>query len=134
MYNLAAQSHVAVSFKNPMYSIQSGTIGPVSLLEAVKTQVKNKILSGLFIRNVRGEDTSFLNEESKFVPKSPYASNYLLIHKIYRESYGIHAVNGILFNHESPERGETLKRKIKSCWQNIPWTPNKTYTWEFRCI
>jgi GDPmannose 4,6-dehydratase len=117
LYNLAAQSHVAVSFKNPMYSIQSGTIGPVSLLEAVKNSGKNiKFYQASSSEMFGGEDTSFLNEESKFVPKSPYAAAKLFAYnmtKIYRESYGIHAVNGILFNHESPERGETfVSRKI----------------------
>jgi GDPmannose 4,6-dehydratase len=117
LYNLAAQSHVAVSFKNPMYSIQSGTIGPVSLLEAVKNSNKKiKFYQASSSEMYGGEGESFLNEESKFNPKSPYAAAKLFAYnmtKIYRESYDLHCVNGVLFNHESPLRGETfVTRKI----------------------
>ena len=117
LYNLAAQSHVAVSFKNPMYSIQSGTIGPVSLLEAVKNSDKKiKFYQASSSEMYGGEGESFLNEDSKFNPKSPYAAAKLFAYnmtKIYRESYDLHCVNGVLFNHESPFRGETfVTRKI----------------------
>ena len=117
LYNLAAQSHVAVSFKNPMYSIQSGTIGPVSLLEAVKNSDKKiKFYQASSSEMFGGEGESFLNEDSKFNPKSPYAAAKLFAYnmtKIYRESYNLHCVNGVLFNHESPLRGETfVTRKI----------------------
>ena len=117
LYNLAAQSHVAVSFKNPMYSIQSGTIGPVSLLEAVKNSDKKiKFYQASSSEMYGGEGESFLNEDSKFNPKSPYAAAKLFAYnmtKIYRESYDLHCVNGVLFNHESPLRGETfVTRKI----------------------
>jgi GDPmannose 4,6-dehydratase len=117
LYNLAAQSHVAVSFKNPMYSIQSGTIGPVSLLEAVKNSDKKiKFYQASSSEMYGGEGESFLNEDSKFNPKSPYAAAKLFAYnmtKIYRESYNLHCVNGVLFNHESPLRGETfVTRKI----------------------
>jgi GDPmannose 4,6-dehydratase len=117
LYNLAAQSHVAVSFKNPMYSIQSGTIGPVSLLEAVKNSDKKiKFYQASSSEMFGGEGESFLNEDSKFNPKSPYAAAKLFAYnmtKIYRESYDLHCVNGVLFNHESPLRGETfVTRKI----------------------
>ena len=76
-----------------------------------------------------GIDSNSLNEESKFVPKSPYAAGKLFAHemtKIYRESYDMFAVNGILFNHESPLRGETfVTRKIsKSCWSYFSRYPN----------
>ena len=117
LYNLAAQSHVAVSFKNPMYSIQSGTIGPVSLLESVKNSNKKiKYYQASSSEMFGGIDNKMLNETSDFIPKSPYAAAKLFAYnmtKIYRESYGLHAVNGILFNHESPHRGETfVTRKI----------------------
>ena len=117
LYNLAAQSHVAVSFKNPMYSIQSGTIGPVSLLEAVKNSDKKiKFYQASSSEMYGGEGESFLNEDSEFNPKSPYAAAKLFAYnmtKIYRESYNLHCVNGVLFNHESPLRGETfVTRKI----------------------
>ena len=117
LYNLAAQSHVAVSFKNPMYSIQSGTIGPVSLLESVKNSKKKiKYYQASSSEMFGGVDDKKLSENSEFIPKSPYAAAKLFAYnmtKIYRESYGMHAVNGILFNHESPHRGETfVTRKI----------------------
>ena len=117
LYNLAAQSHVAVSFKNPMYSIQSGTIGPVSLLESIKNSKKEiKFYQASSSEMFGGIDDNILNENSEFIPKSPYAAAKLFAYnmtKIYRESYNLHAVNGILFNHESPVRGETfVTRKI----------------------
>ena len=117
VYNLAAQSHVAVSFKNPVFSTQTGTLGPLSLLEAVKNSNKDiKFYQASSSEMFGGVDSEKLNEESKFIPKSPYAASKVFAHqitKIYRESYGIFAVNGILFNHESPYRGETfVTRKI----------------------
>ncbi len=117
IYNLAAQSHVAVSFKNPLYTTQTSTIGPLTILEAVKNSDKQiKFYQASSSEMFGGIDSNSLNEESKFVPKSPYAAGKLFAHemtKIYRESYDIFAVNGILFNHESPLRGETfVTRKI----------------------
>ena len=117
IYNLAAQSHVAVSFKNPLYTTQTSTVGPLTILEAVKNSSKQiKYYQASSSEMFGGINNQSLNEESKFVPKSPYAAGKLFAHemsKIYRESYGIFAVNGILFNHESPMRGETfVTRKI----------------------
>jgi len=117
VYNLAAQSHVAVSFKNPVFSTQTGTLGPLSILEAVKNSSKNiKFYQASSSEMFGGIDSEKLNEESKFIPKSPYAASKVFAHqitKIYRESYDLFAVNGILFNHESPFRGETfVTRKI----------------------
>ena len=117
VYNLAAQSHVAVSFKNPVFSTQTGTLGPLSILEAVKNSMKNiKFYQASSSEMFGGIDSQKLNEESKFIPKSPYAASKVFAHqitKIYRESYDLFAVNGILFNHESPFRGETfVTRKI----------------------
>ncbi len=117
IYNLAAQSHVAVSFKNPLYTTQTSTIGPLTILEAVKNSDKQiKYYQASSSEMFGGIDSNSLNEESKFVPKSPYAAGKLFAHemtKIYRDSYDIFAVNGILFNHESPLRGETfVTRKI----------------------
>lgn len=117
VYNLAAQSHVAVSFKNPVFSTQTGTLGPLSILEAVKNSSKNiKFYQASSSEMFGGIDSEKLNEESKFIPKSPYAASKVFAHqitKIYRESYNLFAVNGILFNHESPFRGETfVTRKI----------------------
>ena len=117
IYNLAAQSHVAVSFKNPLYTTQTSTVGPLTILEAVKNSDKKiKYYQASSSEMFGGIDSNALSEESKFVPKSPYAAGKLFAHemtKIYRESYDIFAVNGILFNHESPLRGETfVTRKI----------------------
>ena len=117
IYNLAAQSHVAVSFKNPLYSAQTSVIGPITLLEAVKNSDKKiKYYQASSSEMFGGINNKKLEEKSEFIPKSPYAVGKLFAHQItrvYRESYGIHAVNGILFNHESPLRGETfVTRKI----------------------
>ena len=116
IYNLAAQSHVAVSFKNPVYTSQTG-IGTLNILEAVKNSKKNiKYYQASSSEMYGGANEEKLNEDSIFDPKSPYAASKLFGHnmtKIYRESYGLFCVNGILFNHESPLRGETfVTRKI----------------------
>ena len=119
IYNLAAQSHVGVSFKLPNYTAQVNAIGTLNLLQAIydcnlskKTKFYQASTSELF-----GEiQEKKQSEKTKFYPKSPYATSKLFaywITKNYRESYGIFASNGILFNHESPRRGETfVTRKI----------------------
>ena len=118
VYNLAAQSHVAVSFEVPEYTAEATGVGTIRLLEAVR-QVKpdarfyqastSELFGGL-------PDTAPQSEITPFYPKSPYGAAKLYsfwITKNYRESYGMFAVNGILFNHESPRRGETfVTRKI----------------------
>ncbi len=117
VYNLAAQSHVSVSFKNPIYTSQVSTMGSLSILEAIKVHDKNiKFYHASSSEMYGGVGKEALNEESVFNPKSPYAISKLFAHemtKIYRESYDMFCVNGILFNHESPYRGETfVTRKI----------------------
>ena len=117
IYNLGAQSHVAVSFQNPILTTQLGTLGSISILEAIKHIDKDiKFYQASSSEMFGGKTKDFLNEKTAFNPKSPYGASKVFAHeitKIYRESYGIHAVNGILFNHESPERGETfVTRKI----------------------
>ena len=117
IYNLAAQSHVAVSFKNPIYTSQVRTLGSLSLLEAVRNSEKEiKFYQASSSEMYGGGSETSLNENSIFDPKSPYAASKVFAHnvtKLYRESYGIFGVNGILFNHESPFRGETfVTRKI----------------------
>ena len=117
VYNLAAQSHVAVSFSNPIFTTQVGTLGSISLLEAIRNADKNiKFYQASSSEMYGGASKKMLNENSKFDPKSPYAASKVFAHeitKIYRDSYGIFGVNGILFNHESPLRGETfVTRKI----------------------
>ena len=117
IYNLAAQSHVAVSFKNPVYTSQTGTLGSLSLLEAIRNSDKDiKFYQASSSEMYGGGTKEPLNEESLFDPKSPYAASKVFAHditKIYRDSYDLFCVNGILFNHESPHRGETfVTRKI----------------------
>ena len=119
IYNLAAQSHVGVSFEIPNYTTQVNALGTLNILEAInknglqsKTRFYQASTSELFGEIQDKKQT----EITKFYPKSPYASSKLFaywITKNYRESYGMHASNGILFNHESPRRGETfVTRKI----------------------
>ena len=117
IYNLAAQSHVAVSFKNPMYSTNTSTQGPITILESIRNSKKDiKFYQASSSEMYGGAEKNLLNESSLFDPKSPYAAGKVFAHnitKVYRESYNIFAVNGILFNHESPYRGETfVTRKI----------------------
>lgn len=117
VYNLAAQSHVAVSFKNPVYTTQAGNQGTLSLLEAIKNVKKDiKFYQASSSEMFGGDTKDSLNEDSPFDPKSPYAASKVFSHnitKLYRDSYSIFASNGILFNHESPVRGETfVTRKI----------------------
>ena len=117
IFNLAAQSHVAVSFKIPEFTIKVGTIGTLNILEAIKNINKDiKFYQASSSEMYGGKSESKLNEESRFDPKSPYAAAKVFSHdltKIYRESYGMFCANGILFNHESPFRGETfVTRKI----------------------
>ncbi len=117
VYNLAAQSHVAVSFKTPVFSSQTSTLGPLSLLEPLrKLDKKVKFYQASSSEMYGGATKDKLDEKSEFDPKSPYAAAKVFAHnlsKIYRESYDMFCVNGILFNHESPHRGETfVTRKI----------------------
>ena len=119
VYNLGAQSHVGVSFENPEYTAEVSGLGTLRILEAIRFLKMKKIkfyqasTSELF-----GEpyNQKIFNEKTKFHPKSPYGVAKLFsywISSVYRESYGMFASNGILFNHESPRRGETfVTRKI----------------------
>ena len=119
IYNLGAQSHVAVSFESPEYTAQTDAIGPLRILEAVrilgltkKTRIYQASTSELY-----GKVTTIpQTEETSFYPRSPYGVAKLYAYWItinYREAYGMYACNGILFNHESPRRGETfVTRKI----------------------
>ncbi|MBL1259513.1 MAG: GDP-mannose 4,6-dehydratase [Thiotrichaceae bacterium] len=119
VYNLAAQSHVAVSFEEPEYTADSDALGPLRLLEAIrllglekKTRFYQASTSELYGEVQETPQT----ETTPFYPRSPYAVAKLYAYWItvnYREAYGIYACNGILFNHESPIRGETfVTRKI----------------------
>lgn len=119
IYNLAAQSHVAVSFEEPEYTANSDALGPLRILEAIRIlnlenktrfyQASTSELYGL-VQEVPQKETT------PFYPRSPYGVAKLYAYWItvnYREAYGLYACNGILFNHESPVRGETfVTRKI----------------------
>jgi len=119
IYNLGAQSHVGVSFENPEYTAQVSGLGTLRILEALRFlnlkrtkfyQAGTSELFGMINKK------KIFNENSEFNPKSPYGASKLFAHhivKIYRDSYKMFAANGILFNHESPRRGETfVTRKI----------------------
>lgn len=126
IYNLGAQSHVAVSFEEPEYTADVDGLGTLRLLEAIRLlglqdktrfyQASTSELYGLVQETPQRESTPFY-------PRSPYAAAKLYAYWItvnYRESYGIYACNGILFNHESPRRGETfVTRKITRGLANI---------------
>jgi GDPmannose 4,6-dehydratase len=126
IYNLAAQSHVAVSFENPEYTADVDAIGTLRMLEAIRIlglekktrfyQASTSELFGLVQETPQKETTPFY-------PRSPYAVAKMYAYWItvnYREAYGIYACNGILFNHESPRRGETfVTRKITRGLANI---------------
>ena len=117
VYNLAAQSHVSVSFINPIFTTQIGTLGSISILEGIRHLDKDvKFYQASSSEMFGGASKELLNEKSLFDPKSPYGASKVFAHeitKIYRESYELFGVNGILFNHESPLRGETfVTRKI----------------------
>lgn len=119
IYNLGAQSHVAVSFEQPEYTANCDALGALRLLEAIrmlglekKTRLYQASTSELYGKVVETPQ----KETTPFYPRSPYAAAKLYAYWItvnYREAYGIYACNGILFNHESPRRGETfVTRKI----------------------
>lgn len=117
IYNLAAQSHVKVSFEIPEFTAQTGAIGTLRLLEAArahcpKTKIYNASSSEMF---GKVQETP-QKETTPFYPRSPYGCAKVFAHQLcvnYREAYGMHISSGILFNHESPRRGETfVTRKI----------------------
>ena len=119
IYNLGAQSHVGVSFDNPELTSEVSGIGTLRILEALRfLKIRNVKFYQASTSELFGETygRSVFDEKSKFHPKSPYGVAKLFsywITSVYRESYGIFACNGILFNHESPRRGETfVTRKI----------------------
>ena len=116
IYNLAAQSHVAVSFESPEYTANADALGALRILEIIKNLGLNSKYYQASTSELYGSTKPPQNEKSKFEPQSPYAAAKLYsyhITKIYRDAYNIHASNGILFNHESPRRGETfVTRKV----------------------
>ncbi len=126
IYNLAAQSHVAVSFEEPEYTANSDAIGALRILEAIrilKLEKKTKFYQASTSELYGLVQEIPQRETTPFYPRSPYAVAKLYAYWItvnYRESYGIYACNGILFNHESPVRGETfVTRKITRALSRI---------------
>ena len=117
IYNLAAQSHVAISFNMPEYTAQVDALGTLRILESMRSLRLNSKFYQASSSELYGKVAEIpQNEETPFRPRSPYAIaklySYWLIRN-YREAYGLHASNGILFNHESPRRGENfVTRKI----------------------
>ncbi len=119
VYNLGAQSHVAVSFDLPQYTADSDALGTLALLEAIRfnnLENKSKFYQASTSELYGKVQEIPQTEKTPFYPRSPYAVAKLYAYWIvvnYREAYGLHASNGILFNHESPRRGETfVTRKI----------------------
>ncbi len=117
IYNLAAQSHVAVSFEVPEYTANADALGALRILEAIKfhkLEKKTKFYQAGTSEMYGKVQSIPQNENTEFYPLSPYGVAKLYAHwitKNYREAYGIFACNGILFNHESPRRGETFVTK-----------------------
>ena len=135
IYNLAAQSHVQVSFETPEYTANADAIGALRILEAIrilglaeKTRFYQASTSELYgkVQEVPQKETT------PFYPRSPYGVAKLYAYWItvnYREAYGIHASNGILFNHESPIRGETfVTRKITRAVAAFTWACRRRCT------
>jgi len=126
IYNLAAQSHVAVSFEEPEYTANSDAIGALRILEAIrilKLEKKTKYYQASTSELYGDVQETPQTEKTPFYPRSPYGVAKLYAYWItvnYREAYGIYACNGILFNHESPVRGETfVTRKITRALSRI---------------
>jgi GDPmannose 4,6-dehydratase len=116
VYNLGAQSHVQVSFTMPQYTGQVDAVGAVGLLESIRSADIDTRFYQASTSELFGSTPPPQNEGSVFKPRSPYAAAKLMAYWCtvnYRDGYGMHATNGILFNHESPRRGETfVTRKI----------------------
>ena len=124
IYNLAAQSHVKVSFEIPDYTAQVDALGTLRFLDALReTQIETKFYQASTSELYGKVQETPQTENTPFYPRSPYAVAKLYGYWIvinYREAYNIFACNGILFNHESPRRGETfVTRKITICLARI---------------
>lgn len=116
VYNLGAQSHVKVSFENPNYTVNANALGALRLLEALRDLPHPPRVYQASSSEMFGASEPPQSEATPFHPRSPYACSKVFAYYQtinYREAYGLHASNGILFNHESPRRGETfVTRKI----------------------
>jgi len=117
IYNLACQSHVRVSFETPEETVEVGAMGTLRLLEAIRNVCPSARFYQASSSEMYGDNPEYpQNENTRLQPASPYACAKVFSHNLvrnYRKSYGLHASSGILFNHESPRRGETfVTRKI----------------------
>ena len=123
IYNLGAQSHVRVSFDSPEYTAESTGLGTLRILEALRESGINAKFYQAGSSEMFGNSSPPQNENTIFAPRSPYGIAKVYSHfitKNYRDAYGMFAVNGILFNHESPRRGETfVTRKITRALAHI---------------
>ena len=133
IYNLAAQSHVGVSFYTPLYTANVNAIGVLAILDAIRNSKKNIRFYQAGTSEMFGKTKDKLqNEKTKFNPQSPYGTAKLFAHHItqnYRDAYNIFACNGILFNHESPLRGENfVTKKIISTLTKIKYGFEKKLT------
>ncbi len=132
IYNLSAQSHVAVSFELPEYTMMTNSLGTLRILEAIKTINPKIRFYQAGTSEMFGSSLPPQSEKTPFYPKSPYAISKLAAHWTtinYRESYNLFACNGILFNHESPLRGETFvtQKIIKGLLRVIHKKQKKLY-------
>lgn len=130
-YNLAAQSHVQTSFNQPTTTFEINTVGVINILEAIRsssmhTRFYQASTSEMFGRNYTVDETTgekFQDEKTELLPQSPYGVSKVASHRtvqIYREAYGVFGCSGILFNHESPRRGERfVTRKITKYIANL---------------
>jgi GDPmannose 4,6-dehydratase len=125
LYNLAAQSHVGTSFKQPTTTFEIDTVGVINLLESIRrfsptTRFYQASTSEMFGANYTLKNNDkYQNEDTMFLPQSPYAVAKMASHRmiqIYREAYSLYACSGILFNHESPRRGENFVTRKITCY------------------
>jgi len=137
IYNLAAQSHVAVSFETPEYTANSDALGTLRILEAIRIlglEKKSKFYQASTSELFGKVQETPQTEKTPFYPRSPYAVAKLYSYWIavnYREAYGMYTCNGILFNHESPVRGETfVTRKITRALARIKLG---LQSWQYEC-
>ena len=137
IYNLAAQSHVRVSFDIPEDTVNGICLGTLHILEAIRSIVPSCRYYQASSSEMYGDapcPITGYTEESRMTPASPYACAKLFAHNLtrnYRHSYGIHGSCGILFNHESPRRGETfVTRKITRAAAELRWAFRINFFWE----
>lgn len=145
VYNLAAQSHVAVSFDSPNYTANATAIGALNLLEAVRVYCPEARYYQASTSELFGNQPAPQNEVTPFSPRSPYACAKLFAHettRVFRDAYGLHASCGILFNHESPRRGKTFvtqkicraaarreRVRLGSLWSKRDWGNARDYVY-----